>query len=157
MTILLRDAAEGDVETVTTMIRAGFAEYEGKLDPPSGAHAETPEKVRAKMAMGGAVMAFIDSVCVGVVLFYPEDGFLYLGRLAVLPDYRALGVGKVLIEAVESKAQALGLPGVQLSVRLALPRNRTYFENMGYQVVSYHTHPDYSEPTFMTLEKRFSP
>ncbi len=156
MTIVLRDAADSDIELVTTLIRDGFAEYEGKLDPPSGAHFETPEKVRAKMEQGGAIMAFVDETCAGAVLFYPEDGFLYLGRLAVLSDYRTQGIGKALIEAVESKARTLGLPGVQLSVRVVLPRNRAYFEKLGYQVVSYHTHEGYVEPTFMTLEKRFS-
>lgn len=152
--LTLRDATSDDIATLTTLIQTAFEEYHGKLDPPSGAHAEDPEHIREKMAKGGAVIATLNGEQAGCVLFYPLDGYLYLGRLAVLPAYRREGVGQALVAAVEQKAAGMGLPGVQLGVRMALPRNRAFFERLGYQVVAYGHHPGYSEPTFMTLEKR---
>lgn len=154
--LLLRPAQLDDADLLTSLIRAGFAEYDGVLDPPSGAHTEDVDKIRAKLEKGGGLLAYIGQDCAGCVLFYPEDGFLYLGRLAVLSAYRKLGVGQALVEAVEAKAVELGLSGVQLAVRIALPRNRAWFESMGYQVVGYHTHAGYPSPTYMTLEKRCS-
>ncbi|GEM_PF-4851031 len=38
----------------------------------------------------------------------------------------------------------MGLPHTQFSVRLALPRQRAYYERMGYR---------FTEPTFATLTK----
>ena len=152
--LILRDATFDDVETITTVIRAAFEDYHDKLDPPSGAHAEDPAHIREKMAKGGAIMAFSGEECAGCVLFYPLDGNLYLGRLAVLPAFRRSGVGQALVAAVEQKAAEMNLPAVQLGVRIALPRNRAFFERLGYQIISYGTHPGYTEPTFMTMEKR---
>src|SRR5512147_673311 len=131
MEIVLRDATLQDIDTLTALIRAAFAEYHNKLDPPSGAHAEKPDQVGAKVAKGGATLALIGTEYAGCVLYYPQDGCLYLGRLAVLPEYRQHGVGQALVEAVERKAVEMGLPGVQLSVRIALPRNRAFFEKLG--------------------------
>jgi ribosomal protein S18 acetylase RimI-like enzyme len=150
----LREATVNDLDTLTMVILEAFAEYDGVLDPPSGAHAESPEKVRDKLMKGGATLAMVDESCAGCVLYYPQDGFLYLGRLAVVPAYRGQQIGQALIADVEAKAFAMGLPGVQLAVRIALPRNRSFFEALGYQIVSYHIHPGYAEPTYMMLEKR---
>jgi hypothetical protein len=41
----------------------------------------------------------------------------------------------------------------QFSVRLALPRQRAYYERLGYRFVSYGTHAGFSEPTSVTLTK----
>jgi len=153
MEIMLRDATAQDVDTLTTIIRTAFAEYHDKLDPPSGAHAENPDQIRAKLAKGGATLALIGDKYAGCVLYYPQDGYLYLGRLAVLPDYRQHGVGQALVAAVERKGVEMGLPGVRLGVRIALPRNHAFFERLGYRVIGSHCHPGYTEPTFMTLEK----
>jgi predicted N-acetyltransferase YhbS len=151
--IKLRDATSDDVERITSVIRAAFEEYEGLLDPPSGAHAEDPAHVRMKMAKGSALMAYLDSACAGCVLFYPQEDYLYLGRLAVLPAFRRSGVAQALVSAVEAKGAKIGLSKVQLGVRIALPHNRVFFERLGYSVIAYGTHPGYREPTFMTLEK----
>jgi GNAT superfamily N-acetyltransferase len=154
--IVLRDGTDADVAMITQVVQEGFAEYAGKLDPPSGAHRETADTIAAKMAQGGAVMAFVEEKCVGVVLFNPDNGSMYLGRLAVLPAYRAQGVGRALVAAVEQKAKITGLPRIWLGVRLALPRNRAFFEGLGYQIIAYHSHDGYTEPTYMTLEKRLT-
>ncbi|MCA9324704.1 GNAT family N-acetyltransferase, partial [Candidatus Saccharibacteria bacterium] len=131
-----------------------FEEFKGKLDPPSGAHLETPEKIAAKMTKGGALLAYADGEIAGCVLYYPEESALYLGRLAVLPAFRQHGVGRALVQAVEAHARQTGFDCVTLSVRIALPQNRVYFEGMGYRWCSDERHPGFSEPTFVKLEKK---
>lgn len=151
--IVLRAANVGDVELLTTLIHTAFAEYEGQLDPPSGAHAETAEQVAAKLSKGGAFLALMDGEYAGCVLYYPQDDALYLGRLAVLPEFRGSGAGYALVAAVEGTAVKQGWKRVQLGVRIALPRNRVYFEKLGYRVVAYASHAGYEQPTSATLEK----
>lgn len=152
--LTLRDATLADAPLMTELIKAAFEDQRGKMMPPSGAHNETPEKVRAKLQEGGGIIAYIDAAAAGCVVYYPEaKDQMYLGRLAVLPTYRQHGVGQALVAAVENKAQMKGYARMSLSVRVALPRNRAFFERLGYSVTGYESHEGYSEPTFMHMIK----
>lgn len=152
--LTLRDATLDDAPLMTGLIRTAFEEQRGKIDPPSGAHDETPEKVLAKLQQGGGFIANVDGLEAGCVVYYPEgEHHLYLGRLAVLPDFRQHGVGLALITAVEAKARQQGYTGVSISVRTLLPRNQAYFERLGYTITGYDNHPGYTEPTFMHMLK----
>ncbi|MBI5028915.1 MAG: GNAT family N-acetyltransferase [Chloroflexi bacterium] len=152
-TIFLREATEHDIPEIVRVIQAGFEQYRGRLDPPSGAHNETIETIRAKLNRGHAALAMADQQIVGCVLYEPEDDHIYLGRLAVLPAYRQSGIGSKLIAYVESQTRKLGYARVRLGVRLVLKENQAYFHNLGYRVVSYEIHPGYVEPTCANLEK----
>lgn len=155
--LTLRDATLDDAALMTDLIRAAFEEQRGKIDPPSGAHNETSEKVRAKLEQGGGFIATVDGVEAGCVVYYPEsERHLYLGRLAVLPDFRQHGVARALITAVEDTAKQQGYTGVSISVRTMLPRNQEYFKRLGYSVTGYESHPGYTEPTFMHMLKTLS-
>lgn len=154
--ITLTSAAESDVPLLLTLVQAAFEEYRPLLDPPSGAHRETLDTIAKKLAEGGAFIAWKGETALGCVLIEPEEDALYLGRLAVLPQYRGLGVARLLIDAVENQARSAGLNKVTLSVRVQLLRNRAFFERLGYQFAAYHHHDGHSEPTFLTLEKSLS-
>ena len=151
--IFLREATEQDIPEIVRVVHAGFEQYRGRLDPPSGAHDETEETIHAKMNRGGAVLAIADEQTVGCVLYEREDDHIYLGRLAVLPSHRQNGIGSRLIAYVESRTRKLGYAHVRLGVRLVLKENLAYFENLGYRIVSYAKHPGHDEPTFADLEK----
>lgn len=151
--ITLTSAVESDVPLLLALVHAAFEEYLLLLNPPSGAHRETLDTIAQKLAEGGAFIAWKGETALGCVLIEPEEDALYLGRLAVLPQYRGLGVARLLIDAVENQARASGLNKVTLSVRVQLPRNRAFFECLGYQFVTYHNHDGHTEPTFLTLEK----
>lgn len=155
--ITLSAAVGADAPLLVSLVHAAFEEYRPLLNPPSGAHRETLDTICKKLAEGGAFIAWMGETAVGCVLFEPEADALYLGRLAVLPDYRQCGVARLLVEAVEKQARSLGLPSVTLSVRVQLPRNRAFFERLGYQFTAYNHHDGYTEPTFLTLEKHLSP
>ena len=151
--IVLRDAAPTDAPTVAEVVRQSFAEYEPWLTPPSGANAETSDTVLQKMAQGHVTLALLGGEMVGCVFTEPRDGFLYLGRLAVLPSHRHQGVGRALMDSAEARATRSGLPAVRLGVRIALPENRAYYERLGYCHCGHGTHPGCSEPTFLWMEK----
>ena len=154
--ITLTSAIESDVPLLLALVHAAFEEYRPLLNPPSGAHRETRATISKKLADGGAYIAWKGETALGCVLIEPKEDALYLGRLAVLPEYRRLGVARLLIEAVENQARVSGVNKVTLSVRVQLPRNRTFFEGLGYRFVTYLYHDGYTEPTFLTLEKHLS-
>lgn len=152
----LREATEVDAETVTSILRAAFEEYHGRLDPPSGAHAETADTVREKMKTACVILALAGEEASGCVFCQPGEGHLYFSRLAVLPAHRRQGLGQALIEHVEARARAMRLPRVRLGVRIVLDGQRAYYERLGYHVVASASHPGHTEPTYVFMEKETS-
>lgn len=146
-------AAEADAETIAEILHDAFREYDGILNPPSGVHRESAESVRAKMESGQWLLAKYGDRAVGCVWCEPRDGFLYLGRLAVMPSMRGQGTGSALMNAVEMRARAQGFSRVCLGVRVVLPEMRAAYERRGYVFVEAHTHQGFDEPTYVILEK----
>lgn len=152
--VALTHAQPSDAATLLRVIQSAYAEFLGKLDPPSGAFAETEASIGEKLSKGGAIKALTGDAIIGCVLYEPKRDFMYFGRLAVLPAWRRAGVAQGLIAAVEQCAQAVGLPRVQIGVRLVLPAHQAYYEALGYRPIAYECHPGFSQPTSVTMEKQ---
>lgn len=150
----LREATPEDAGLLLSLIHAAFAEYVGKLDPPSGALNDTLEKINGSLERGRAVIALVEGVPAGCTFYEQEPGHVYLYRLAVRPGYRRRGIAEALIRYVESIAIEQGLP-VRLGVRTAVPANRAYYERLGYRHIEDHYHTGYDEPTWVMLERRW--
>lgn len=146
-------AQPAEAAALLGVILAAYAEFLGKLDPPSGAFAETASSIKAKVDKGGAIKALADGGIIGCVLYEPKGDFMYFGRLAVLPAWRRGGVAQGLIAAVEECTQASGLQRVQIGVRLVLPAHQAYYEGLGYRPIAYECHPGFTQPTSVTMEK----
>ena len=149
----VREAHSDDASVLhDTLVRA-FSEYEGRLDPPSGVHSETIASVRDKVNEGGALMCEVGGEAAGCVFYAPKAGYLYVGRLAVVPEYRRRGMGDLLLRASERRAAELGLSHVRLGVRLALGKLRAYYEARGYVPIGFRSHAGYTEATYVEMEK----
>ena len=153
--ITIREAGSDDAIAILRLMLAAFEEYEGVLDPPSGAHKATVDTVRTHLSRGGAVLATIDDEPVGFAFYEAVDDLLYFGRLSVRPDMRNRGIGRALLDAVERRARDAGAAGIRLGVRVQLPHLVARYERLGYRLTKYMTHPGYAQPTFIHMEKRF--
>ena len=98
-----------------------------------------------------------EGVVAGCIFYAPRTGYLYVGRLAVLPAYRRHGIGELLLRAAERRAGELGFSRVRLGVRLALARLRAYYESRGYVPIAFGHHAGYAEPTYVEMERDVSP
>jgi GNAT superfamily N-acetyltransferase len=152
-TIMLRAATEHDIPTIVGLIQAAFKEYDGAIDPPSGAHKENAENILHKLATERAVLALLGNQAVACVFYRNEGEYMYFGRLAVLPAYRNRGIAAALIGYVEERAREQGLPRVRLGVRVALPNLRARYEHLGYRVIEERRHAGYERPTYVVMEK----
>lgn len=152
--VTLVAAISADLPAILNVLHTAYEEYRGKLDPPSGAHAETIESLATKLKTAHAMKAVIGQMLVGCVFFEREEDSLYFGRLAVLPTYRRHGIGRLLVDYVESYARQHQLARVTLGVRLAIPANIEYYTKLGYQIVRYSSHPGYTTLTSADMEKR---
>jgi ribosomal protein S18 acetylase RimI-like enzyme len=156
MRVTVRSARTDEAHAVLSIMQVAFEEYRGRLDPPSGALSETIDDVRAAISHGGAFLAFSSDTAVGSARFRLSPGYVYAGRVAVLPAYRGKGVAGALMEAVEASARAHGVAEVRVGVRGSLPANRRLYEKLGYRVLStrpYETGTDVD----ITLSKELEP
>ena len=151
--IQLREAVDEDCPALLDLLHTAFQEYDGALDPPSGAHRETLESVRQRLSDGAAVLATVGGAPVGFAFYQPQDTHLYFSRLSVLPAFRNRGIGRSLIDYVERRAEQRTAAGVRLGVRTQLPVLIARYQELGYRITKYMTHDGYSQPTYVYMEK----
>ncbi len=105
------------------------------------------------MELGGILVCESNGRIVASVFHRTHPDHVYLGRLAVLPAFRRRGLAVRLVAAVESLAAGNGRRQVRLGVRLALPENRAFFEQLEYRQTGLDSHAGSTVPTFAWLAK----
>ncbi len=155
--LVLRAAMVADATLLAATIAAAFEQYRGKLVPESGAFGETADSIARQLQDGsGAIVAERNGRMLACVMIETQDGDLYFGRLAVLPEARGLGLARRLIDAVEAEARRRGMPGVRLGVRVVLTENQRLFGALGYRETSREPHPGFDHPTSINMRKALS-
>ncbi len=126
---------------VRDLMRAAFSEYDAVLTVPSSAMWETVEDVASHIAEGGAMLARVGTDTVGSGRYALREDHVYIGRLSVLPPYRARGIAAAMMLAMEQRALTEGRAEARISVRTMLPRNIELYERLGYIVTARYPHP----------------
>lgn len=148
----LRPATPADADALADFIRFCFARQTVVTDPLPSALKETAQNLTQHFAEGGGgVLAEGPAAC---LLWSETDGGLYIGRVAVHPDFRGRGLAKRMLAAAEAEARARNLPRLHLSTRLVLHDNRKLFAACGFVETAEHAHPGYAWPTFVDMEKK---
>lgn len=158
----LRALEPGDATAAASLIRAAFQVQSVPTDPPPGALTETAQSVAAKLLAGGG--ACVEQGCgtqtpqlVAAVLWQPQPGALYVGRLAVDPASRRQGLARALLAAAEAEARRRGLGRLVLGARIGLADNRRLFAACGFIETGFETHAGYNTPTSVSLEMTLDP
>ena len=141
MSIEIRLATSADAPEIHRTMIAAFEPSRGKLVPPSGAHDESVEDVRAALERGGALLALHDGTAVGSVRFEVHPDHLHVGRLSVIPAVQGQGIGAALLRAVEDFAIQQSIPEITLFVRLVLDDNLRFYDRLGYRSERVEDHP----------------
>ena len=93
-----------------------------------------------------------DGRIVASVFCIPQGDALYIGRLAVAPEFWRRGLASALVEAAKAEARRLGARRMTLRVRISLADNVALFERHGFAIVAEDTHAGYSAPTQYAME-----
>jgi ribosomal protein S18 acetylase RimI-like enzyme len=106
----IRYATQKDAKLIFSMTQAAYAGYRALL-PYSSVWQETPEDVADEMRLGPILLFLQEDRLIGSIrchIKYEQERsrFLYIHRLAVLPDYRRQGIGRTLMEASETIAKS---------------------------------------------------
>jgi ribosomal protein S18 acetylase RimI-like enzyme len=150
---VLRALRNEDAAAAARLIRVAFAAQSLQTDPPSSALKETADSIAAALWDGGGACADAMDALVGAVLWAEKAGGLYMGRLAVHPDWRGQGIARAFVALAEGEARRRRLPRLHLSVRLTLHDNRRLFRACGFTEGERHAHPGYDAPTSVDMEK----
>jgi ribosomal protein S18 acetylase RimI-like enzyme len=152
--MLIREAGFDEIEIVRQIIFEAFKEYDGVLNPPSGALRETVEGIKSKIeGRGGAIIVQDGLEPVGSAIYYFEDDYLYFGRVAVNPSHRNRGIGKEMVCYFEGLAKEKGYANVRIGVRISLPDNFKYYKKLGYVPIEEHEYPEKTDGWYVMMKQ----
>jgi ribosomal protein S18 acetylase RimI-like enzyme len=152
-TVRVRDYQAEDIPAMLRVIKESFAEYDGRLVPPSSARGKTIEILESELERAQALVVEAAGEIVGCVLFRPRDEGIYFERLSVLPGYRNRGLAQLMLAEVERRALEAGERSLWLSVRLVLTELRDFYNRLGFKPFEYGTHEGYEGPTYVKMRK----
>jgi GNAT superfamily N-acetyltransferase len=138
------------VSELHALVRGAFGAL--KIDPPSSMLKETAADVAARLERETCFVALSGGGLIASVFCVAQGDALYIGRLAVAPEWRGRGVAGALIDAAKAEARRIGARRVTLKARIMLPDNVALFRRHGFVVTAEETHAGYSAPTSYAME-----
>lgn len=126
--VLIRQADEADIADIVTIVAENVRQ--GHLLPRSA------ENIRASLSTW--LVAEVEGRVVGIAsLLVMSPVLAEVRSLAVLPSYRALGVGAAIVHGVVEAAREQGFPTV-----FALTRAVGFFLKLGFKVTEKDRFPE---------------
>ncbi|MGH6809290.1 MAG: GNAT family N-acetyltransferase [Ensifer adhaerens] len=147
------DATFDRYDELLALILNAFAYMDGRIDPPSSAHALTIEGLKEKAATEIGFVVADGPVLVGCIFCRPEIDCLYIGKLAVAAAHQGKGVGRRLLASAEEAARNRHLPALRLQTRIELIENHRTFAAWGFIETGRTAHPGFTRPTTVEMRK----
>ena len=122
------------------------------IDPPSSALKETLADFAARLQSDTIFVASDAGQLIGSIFCTPQQDALYIGRLAVRPDWRRRGIAGALVDAATTEARRRRVKRITLGARIALPGNVALFRRHGFAIVRETCHPGFTTPTSYDME-----
>ena len=131
--VRLRRAGLNDTPAIAVVLRAAFAEYE-PLYTRAAFAATTPatEEIARRLGEGPTWIALLHRSVVGTVSAALQGEALYVRSMAVVPEARGRGVGRLLLEQVERYAGERGYRCLELSTTPFLTSAIALYERAGF-------------------------
>ena len=127
---MIRTARDADVSAVSRIANAAYSKYIERIGREPG---PMLEDYAARIAEGDIRVVERDGAVAGFIFAYPKGDHVLLDTVAVAPEFQGFGLGRELIEAVESAAAAAGYREVQLYTNEAMTENLALYARNGYR------------------------
>lgn len=142
---------DAQLADVFALVHRCFAYMDGRIDPPSSLHRMTVADI-ARKCRDGEVWS-LGAPPVACVLLTPRPECLYLGKLAVDPQWRGQGLARRLVDLAADRARVLGRSRLELETRVELVENHAAFSRLGFVKTATSSHPGYDRPTSIIMQK----
>jgi len=142
--IVLRDAREDDLAAVRALTLRAYAEYAEVMTPSAWAGLEQAVRSAIESASGAErIVAEHEGRIVGSVMLFPASSATYGGSveappwpelrlLAVSPDARGMGVGRLLVDECVRRARASGATELGLHTSKSMETAIGMYRRMGF-------------------------
>jgi ribosomal protein S18 acetylase RimI-like enzyme len=130
--------------------RAVFGALE--IDPPSSVLKESEADFAARLANETCFIVEADGKLIASMFCAAQGDALYVGRLAVAPQWRRRGIANALMDAAKTEARRRGAKRITLGARIALPGNVALFRRHGLTIVRETCHAGFATPTSYDME-----
>jgi N-acetylglutamate synthase-like GNAT family acetyltransferase len=135
----IREAKKSDIDVLVTLLRNSFRGVAEKFgiteenNPMSLAFC-TNERIEndLKKDLTYYILEMDDQSCGCVALERAKPGVCYLMRLAVLPEHRSKGYGKMLVHHIFEKARAAGARRVEIAMISRDTRLKKWYKKLGF-------------------------
>ncbi|MGR3679400.1 MAG: GNAT family N-acetyltransferase [Paracoccaceae bacterium] len=145
----------GIMAQVLELLRASFAYMDGRINPPSSIHRLTVGSMQAHRRSGGEIWT-VGKPVVACMFLTPKPERLYLGKLAVAPEARGRGLGRLLVTHAEGRAREMGFSVLELETRIELTENHVLFSRLGFVVTGTERHQGFDHATDVVMRKPLS-
>ena len=139
MVFVVRKAVEADIPQIKEVSKEAFNIYaEGAgIKEIVGPLEETYEDLKREIEAKLVLVAVLDDLIVGSVRIQVyEDKTAYLGRFGVKGDFQNRGIGKILINAVDSSMKLLGVTKLYLHTASRMLSLVRFYYGRGFYIES---------------------
>ncbi|MGE4133491.1 MAG: GNAT family N-acetyltransferase [Bdellovibrionales bacterium] len=135
----LRLARDEDVPAIRRLVNAAYKEL-ADMGLNYTATYQDEDTTRERMSRGRTFVVERDGEIIGTVLLTTRNLFThrrtaYVSQLAIKPELKKLGLGRVLMDHCEELARAEGFEGVQLDTAQPAVHLVNWYHRRGYTVV----------------------
>jgi len=135
----IREANEADVGTLVTLLRESFRDVAERFELtvencPKNLAFCTDQRIRADIERGLSyyILEQDGEPCGCVALEKASSDVCYLERLAVLPEHRRKGYGKMLVEHIFDEAAGNGSQRVEIGIIAEDTKLRNWYGKFGF-------------------------
>lgn len=124
------------------------------IDPPSSVLKESEADFTARLKNETCLIVEANGQLIASMFCAADGDALYVGRLAVHPDWRRRGIANALMDAAKQEARRRGCKRITLGCRIVLSSNLALFRGHGFVVAGETCHPGFTSPTSYDMELR---